>query len=76
MGSETTNIQHVGGEGFTTQGEDFPGGPVVKNPPSNAGDTGSMPGRGTKVLCVSGQPSLYTATTEPTCRSLRVHALH
>ena len=25
---------------------DFPGGPVVKNPPSNAGDTGSIPGLG------------------------------
>ena len=30
-------MQHVGGEGFTTQGGDFAGGPVVKNPPSNAG---------------------------------------
>ena len=28
---------------------DFPGGPVVKNPPSNAGDTGSIPDRETKV---------------------------
>ena len=28
---------------------DFPGGPVVKNPPSNAGDGGSIPGRGTKI---------------------------
>ena len=26
---------------------DFPGGAVVKNPPANAGDTGSNPGRGT-----------------------------
>ena len=26
--------------------EDFPGGPVVKNPPANAGDTGSIPGLG------------------------------
>ena len=25
-------------------GRDFSGGPVVKNPPSNAGDTGSIPG--------------------------------
>ena len=24
----------------------FPGGAVVKNPPANAGDTGSIPGRG------------------------------
>ena len=27
---------------------DCPGGPGVKNPPSNAGDMGSIPGRGTK----------------------------
>ena len=27
-------------------GEDFPGGPVVKNPLANAGDTGSIPGPG------------------------------
>ena len=25
---------------------DFPGGAVVKNPPANAGDIGSSPGRG------------------------------
>ena len=25
---------------------DFPGGTVVKNPPTNAGDTGSVPGPG------------------------------
>ena len=28
---------------------DFPGGPVVKNLPSNAEDAGSIPGRGTKI---------------------------
>ena len=33
---------------------DFPGGPVVKNPPYNAGDTGSIPGQGTKILHASG----------------------
>ena len=26
--------------------KDFPGGAVVKNPPANAGDTGSIPGAG------------------------------
>ena len=26
--------------------QDFPGGTVVKNPPANAGDTGSIPGLG------------------------------
>ena len=28
---------------------DFPGGPVVKAPPSNVGGTGLIPGQGTKV---------------------------
>ena len=28
---------------------DFPGGPVVKNLPSSAGDVGSIPGQGTKI---------------------------
>ena len=37
---------------------DFPGGPVVKNPPCDAGDTGSMPGRETKIP--------RTPTAEPT----------
>ena len=27
----------------------FPGGAVVKHPPANAGDTGSIPGQGTKI---------------------------
>ena len=30
--------------------QDFPGGPVVKTSPSNAGDAGSIPGRGAKIL--------------------------
>ena len=28
---------------------DFPYGPVVKNPPSKAGDAGSTPGQGSKI---------------------------
>ena len=31
---------------FKTGQPDFPGGMVVKNPPANAGDTGSSPGLG------------------------------
>ena len=27
----------------------FPGGPVVKNPPSSAGDVGLIAGQGTKI---------------------------
>ena len=42
----------------------FPGGPVVKNLPSNAGDAGSSPGRGTKIPHAKGQLSLHTSTRE------------
>ena len=43
----------------------FPGGPMVKNPPSNAGDTGSIPGQGTKIPLAVGQLSLCAAAREP-----------
>ena len=45
---------------------DFPSGPV-ENPPSNAGDTGSIPGQGTKIPHAAGQLSPRVATTEPMC---------
>ena len=34
---------------------DFPGGPVVKNPPSNAGDAGLVLGLGTKIPHAAGK---------------------
>ena len=34
---------------------DFPGSPVVKNPPSNAADTNSNPDQGTKIPDDEGQ---------------------
>ena len=45
--------------------EVFPGGPVVKNQPANAGDTGSIPSWGTKIPHAVEQLSLCTTTTEP-----------
>ena len=36
------------------QSQDFPGGLVVKNPPSNAGDRGLIPGWGAKNPCAEG----------------------
>ena len=36
----------VSEESLQAKGRDFPGGTVVKNPPANAGDTGSSPGPG------------------------------
>ena len=37
---------------------------MVKNPPSNAGDAGSIPGRGTKIPHAVGQLSLHAAANE------------
>ena len=44
--------------------QDFPGGPVVKNLPYNAGDAGSIPGQGTKIPHASGQLSPCNTTAE------------
>jgi len=43
---------------------DFPGGPVVKSPPCNAGDMSLIPGQGTKIPHAAGQLSPGAATTE------------
>ena len=43
-----------------TKPGDFPGGTVVKNPPANAGDTGSIPGPGR---------STCRGATKPVCHS-------
>ena len=56
-------INHTGKEHKKECG-DFAGGPVVKNSPSNAGDTGSNPGQGTKILHATGQLSPLTASTK------------
>ena len=42
----------------------FPGGAVVKNPPANAGDTGSKPRSG-KIPHAAEQLSPCATTTEP-----------
>ena len=46
---------------------DTPGGPVVKNPPSKAGDVGSIPGGGSKIPHATGQLRLQATTAEPRC---------
>ena len=43
---------------------DFPGGPVVGNPPANAGDMGLVPWS-KKILRVAQQLSLCATTIEP-----------
>ena len=44
--TENSPIQIKYGVNETITFLDFPGGPVVKNPPANAGDTGSIPNPG------------------------------
>ena len=48
----------------------FPGGPVVKNPPPNAGDMSSIAGWGTKIPHALGQLSLHV-TRESMCHNKR-----
>ena len=48
---------------------------MVKNPRSNAGDTGSIPGRGTKIPHAMGQLSLHATTTELACLNKRARVL-
>ena len=57
--------------GQQIQSWNFPGGLLVKNPPSNGEDAGSIPGLGTKILHTTGQLNLHPqllsscATTRP-----------
>ena len=42
---ERSKVLHTN-KSLKSSAPDFPGGAVVKNPPANAGDTGSIPGLG------------------------------
>ena len=44
---------------------DFPGGPVIKNPPSNTGEGDSIPDSRTKIPHAMGQLSPCAAIVEP-----------
>ena len=46
----------------------FPGGAVVKNPPANAGDTGSSPSPG-KSHMYAATKSSHATTKEPASRN-------
>ena len=47
---------------------DFPGGSVIKNPPVNAGDVGSIPGLGRSSGRGNGNPFQYSFLGNPTDR--------
>ena len=75
LGSESTGALTTGPPGnsphrdlLKLQSGDFPGGPVVKDPPSNAG---SIPGQGTKIPHAAGQLSTCATTREPVCHKLQ-----
>ena len=53
----------------------FPGGPVVKNLPSSAGDASLIPGQGTKIPHAVGQLSPCAITTEPVCSGVHMPQL-
>ena len=42
---------------------------MVKNLPANAGDTGSIPGQGTKIPHAAKQLSPCAITAEPACHN-------
>ena len=61
---------------------DFLSGPVVKSPPCNAGNVGSISGQGASIPHASGQLSPWATTTElarlnkrPCAANYRPHAL-
>ena len=47
---------------------DFPGGAVVKNPPANTGDAGSIPGSGRYPGEANGNPPQYSCLGNPVDR--------
>ena len=51
---------------FFSSNRDVPGGPTVKNPPCSSGDSGSVPGRGTKVPYAKEQLSPRATAREST----------
>ena len=76
------DLEKQGVEGLRTQASEleglgFPGGTVVKNPPANAGDTGSSPGPGRSHMPRSNEArvpqllSLCFRAREPQLLSLR-----
>ena len=50
---------------FSKQKKGFPGGSVVKNPPANAGDLGSVPGSGRSPREGNGNPLQYSCLENP-----------
>ena len=54
--------------GWLVRVQGFPGGSVVKNPPANKGDSGSIPGSGRPLAIGNGKPLQYSYPENPTDR--------
>ena len=52
---------------------DFPGGPVVENSPCSAGDTGLIPGQGTKIPHAAEQLGPRATIRKATCCNYRAY---
>ena len=59
------NVENVREGLARNQYQDFPAGPLVKNPPCIVGNLGSIPGQGTEISHTKEQLNPHTATTEP-----------
>ena len=55
--------------------QDFPHGPMVKNLPSNVGDSGLIPSQGTKMPHAMEQLSPIAPIREPMCWKYSTHVL-
>ena len=64
LGTKRHHIYNSFSSGSERNYRDFPGCPVVKNLPSNAGDMGLIPGWGTKIPHAAGQLSPHATTRE------------
>ena len=53
----------------------FPGGPLLRNPPCNAGDMGLIPGGETKIPLATQQLSPCTTTRESVRCNKRSHMM-
>ena len=56
--------------------QDFPSGPVIKNPPANARDAGSIPGSGRSPRQGKDNPLQYSCLGNPTDRGAWLAKVH
>ena len=65
----------LGAQSIKQHSYDFRGGPVIKSPPCNAGDAGSIPGGATKIPQAAKPLSPRATTRESMCCNIRLHGL-